>query len=524
LGFSRLAAAVRTRPWPLYSLLIAAYPVLFLYGQNVGELTLDELVAPLTVVVGIAAIILVVGALVLGDVRRAALPVAAIALMLLMYGHGVTLVRPLRVPALVYQGAWIGILAGSVVLALFLSVDRLRSLTRGLNVVAAVLIALVLISIVPTEVARFGKVTSVAAQPTATVPGSGAAVAGGREIWYLVFDRYGSRESLQELNDWDDGPFLDALRQRGFVIAEQSHANYLKTMLSLAATLNLDYLDDLIVEEGVDSNDMSRVHQRVSDHAVGRYLQERGYEYVHVGSWFGRTRTSAIADRNLFSDNVSDFVTTLEEASAWPPLRRWLRLSKAQTLHERIHETTRAQLGLLEDLAGEPARRFVFGHVLLPHPPYVFAADGSFEDSSGNPINPEAHNRQITYLHGRMLELIDRLLARPEAQRPIIILQGDEGPFPVAYAADPDNYDWSTASDADFRIKYGILNAWYVPDDPPLELPATISSVNTFRILFNREFGADLPLLEDRSYVSVSRARPYDMTDITDRLEPAGGD
>ena len=94
----------------------------------------------------------------------------------------------------------------------------------------------------------------------------------------------------------------------------------------------------------------------------------------------------------------------------------------------------------------------------------------------------------------------------------------------MAYAADPDNYDWATASDTDFQIKYGILNAWYVPDGPALELPPTISSVNTFRILFNREFGADLPLLEDRSYVSKSRARPFDMRDITDRLEPSGGD
>ena len=117
MGFSRLATAVRTRPWPLYSLLVAAYPVLFLYGQNVGELTLDELVAPLAVILGLTAIVLLVTAFVLGDVRRAALPVAAVTLMLLMYGHGVTLVRPLGVPAVVYQGAVLGILASSVVVA-----------------------------------------------------------------------------------------------------------------------------------------------------------------------------------------------------------------------------------------------------------------------------------------------------------------------------------------------------------------------------------------------------------------------
>lgn len=523
MGFSRLARAIRARPWPLYSILLAAYPVLFLYGQNVGELSLGELVAPLTLVVGVTALVLVLTAFVLGDVRRAALPVSVVVVMLLVYGHGTTLVRPLGLRAFVYQGAWLGLVVGAVAIALFVNGERLRSLTRGLNVLATVLVALALISIVPTELARFGKVTSAAAQPTSAGTGTSPAGSGNRETWYLVFDRYGSREALQELNGWDDGPFLDSLRQRGFVIAENSHANYLKTMLSLAATLNLDYLDDVVAAQGPDSNDTSPIHQRVSDHAVGRYFQDQGYEYVHVGSWFERTRTSAIADQNLFSNDVSDFVETLEEASALPPLRRWLRLTDRATRRERMHETTRAQLDLLDGLADDPARRFVFAHVLLPHPPYVFAADGSFKESTGGAVNPKAHNEQITYLHMRMTELIDRLLARPAAERPIIILQGDEGPFPVGYAEDEEHFDWSTASDEDIRTKFGILNAWYVPDGPPLELPPTISSVNTFRILFNREFGADLPLLEDRSYSSKSKSRPFDMTEITDRLESPGG-
>jgi hypothetical protein len=523
LSFDRVAAAVRTRPWPLYALLIAAYPVLFLYGQNVGELSLGELLVPLTVIVGGTALVLLVVAVVVGDVQRAALPVSAVALMLLVYGHGVTLVRPLGVRAVVYQGAWLSLFVGAIVLALLLNVDRLRSLTRGLNVLAAVMVILALVSIVPTELARFGSVTAAGAQSISLSPVSGVTATGDREIWYLIFDRYGSRESLQQLNGWDDGPFLDSLRQRGFVVAEDSHANYLKTMLSLAATLNLDYLDDLVAAQGVDSNDTKPLRDRVSDNAAGRYLQERGYEYVHVGSWFDQTRTSAIADQNMLAADESDFVSTLEEASALPPLRRWLDLDRHATKHERIYETTRAQLDVLDDLADQPARRFVFGHVLLPHPPYVFAADGSFDDHDAGPVNPAAHNPQITYLHERMTGLIDRLLARPEAERPIIILQGDEGPFPVGYAADEDNFDWSTASDADIQIKFGILNAWYVPDDPPLELPPTISSVNTFRLLFNRQFGADLPLLDDRSYVSKSRTRPYDMTDITDRLSDGGG-
>ena len=46
----------------------------------------------------------------------------------------------------------------------------------------------------------------------------------------------------------------------------------------------------------------------------------------------------------------------------------------------------------------------------------------------------------------------------------------------------------------------------------------TISSVNTFRLVFDDYFDANLPLLPDRSFTSRSKHRLYDMTEITDQL------
>ena len=40
----------RGRPFPVHPLLLAAYPVLFLYGQNLGELEPSDLVGPLVAV------------------------------------------------------------------------------------------------------------------------------------------------------------------------------------------------------------------------------------------------------------------------------------------------------------------------------------------------------------------------------------------------------------------------------------------------------------------------------------------
>jgi len=66
--------------------------------------------------------------------------------------------------------------------------------------------------------------------------------------------------------------------------------------------------------------------------------------------------------------------------------------------------------------------------------------------------------------------------------------------------------------------KYGILDAMYLPGTEAPVLPPSMSSVNTFRLVLGAYLGADLPLLPDRSFTSASKLRPYDLTDITDRL------
>jgi hypothetical protein len=49
------------------------------------------------------------------------------------------------------------------------------------------------------------------------------------------------------------------------------------------------------------------------------------------------------------------------------------------------------------------------------------------------------------------------------------------------------------------------------------EVPPSITSVNTFRFLFSRYFGADLPLLETRTLVPIGADQ--DLVDVTERLD-----
>ncbi len=503
----------RDRPVPVYPLLLAAYAVLFLYGQNLGELRPADLGPPLVGVVVAALVVLVVGAYVMGDGRRAALIVGSLTAVLLFYGHAADVLQPFGVRVGFQQVGWAAVLIVVVIVALRIGSFRLAGLTRALNLMTALLVAFALVAIVPAELSRFGRTTTAAG----TVGGSGGPA---RDIYFLIFDRYGSARSLESLYGIDDRPFIEGLRSRGFQIAPDSHANYVKTSLSLAATLNLDYLDDLVAAQDPSSDDHGPIDARLSNHGVGRFLRDRGYRYVHVGSYFGPTRTSELADRNLEPGGPSDFMAALYDASVLPAIARRIGATKATPARERHHAVGRFQLDTLDRLAADPGPMFVFAHLLLPHPPYTFASDGSFVTDEGDAGRGqrEGFAQQLEYLQTRIDTLVDSLLARPEADRPIIILQGDEGPYPPPYAGNTIGYDWATATSDELEIKFGILNAMYLPGEDAPTLSPTLSSVNTFRLILDAYFGADLPLLPDRSFTSAGKFRPYDLTDITDRL------
>jgi hypothetical protein len=130
----------------------------------------------------------------------------------------------------------------------------------------------------------------------------------------------------------------------------------------------------------------------------------------------------------------------------------------------------------------------------------------------------------MEYVNARILTLVDRLLARPAADRPVIILQADEGPFPVRYDADEWRFDWHGATTEELEEKFGILNAYHLPGVDPVEagLYPSITPVNSFRVVLNAYFGTDLPLLEDRIFAHRSQQDFYDFFEVTDELSGGG--
>jgi hypothetical protein len=491
---------------PVHPMLFALYPVLRLYSLNMNEVSIVDTLMPLLVVLGATAAAWAALTLLFRDLRRAAIVTSAGVIVVMLYGLVESELSPegdLR-PVLLAGG--VAIIIAAFVLAWRLR-DSLARATLGLNVISLVLVVLVAI---PTTQGVAAELTQGDAgdddEPVAVrADGSPA-----RDIYHLVLDRYGSEASLRGELAVDNAAFVAWLREQGFDVVDDAYANYTKTTLSVGSTLSMRPVDDIAEELGPGSGNLAPVVRRIRNSRAGRFLQEQGYEYVHLGSWFNQTRDSRIADLSFNPETEVSFGTTLYDQTVLPVLVD--RPPKDRQSERRHADAAEYQFAVLEELAEQPGPRYVLAHILLPHAPYVFLEDGTFDADAAT------FETQLAYLNRWLQGFIEPLLERPEAERPIIVLQGDEGPYPDRFRADQDGFDWSTASDEELVTKFGILNAMYLPGpegDAPL--PAGLTAVNTYPELFARYFGADVPRHPDRVTAST-RARPYDLLDVTDRL------
>lgn len=331
------------------------------------------------------------------------------------------------------------------------------------------------------------------------------------DIYYILVDGYGREDVLRDSYQFDNHDFLKSLRERGFYVADQSRPNYSQTALSICSSLNMRYLD----EQRLDTHKTRwPLHSMIQHNEVVRCLKQNGYEAVAVQSGYPLTECPSF-DRyiSICPFMLDEFQLALFRTTCLCPLEYWAScwLGSAYTSQRRLVLGTFAMIPKAIEGSSRPC--FVFAHILSPHPPFVF-------DAQGNPVDPATHTfgavashreyvEQLAFTNRQLRTIVDAILS--STHRPsVIILQGDHGP----------GTEWFR-QEASFserlHDRFGILNAIYLPPGVDAGLYDTMTPVNTFRLILDRYFHTNLGRIEDRCYFS-EYAAPYAFLDVSPQL------
>ncbi len=253
--------------------LVAMFAPLAVWAANWSETPSAEALVAVALCGGGAALVTGLMNLIYRDRPRAAL--AALLVVVYTFGYGLLFEAIVRLaalhPAFMIRDQVLRIVCNVGLILALAALRRWRpevsGLMRGAGLFALLLTAAALVSLGRGAVGERGADEAILPPEIAALPEQTAEPP--RDIYYLVFDRYADAETLREHFAWDNGPFLAALRERGFAVAEEARANYPKTEISIASSLNMRYHGNQLGSAG-------HYRRQMAEHEVGRLLQGHG--------------------------------------------------------------------------------------------------------------------------------------------------------------------------------------------------------------------------------------------------------
>jgi hypothetical protein len=512
----------------LHPFFFTLFPILSLYVSNLGQVPFLEAIRPLLIGLAAAALLLVGLNMVTGNWHRAGFGATLAAVLFFSFGHVQRLfVKIFGEEHFLGRPGWLVVLwLALFALGLVFTLRHVREprrLTYLLNLAGITTLITCLggaglygiRSVQASAEVASTPIPEMTVEPVPEVVVTSAPVAiptGPHDVYWIVLDGYGRSDILSELYGLDNYPFIDFLESEGFYVADQAHSNYGQTALSLASTLNMDYLDQLIALNP-DWNDRAPVTEKINNSIVADAFTKAGYKTIAFSTGYNVSQMTGADNFIEREGELNKFEITLLSGSLGDGG------AVTEMLIDDYRQRVEWQVSELDRLVGEDGPKFVFAHFILPHPPFLFTGEDqnltslAGGDGSAYSGTREEYVRgyaaQLKYTNLLAAHMIANILANSKKQ-PVIIVSGDHGPG--------SRLDWTSGENSCMRERFSILNAIYFPGRDYSELYPSISPVNTFRVVLNQYQGTELELLPDRSYFSPWE-RPYDLLEVTGRLK-----
>jgi hypothetical protein len=344
------------------------------------------------------------------------------------------------------------------------------------------------------------------------------------DIYYIILDGYPRADILRDIYQYDNSSFIQDLEELGFVVPSNSHSNYSRTSISVSTTLDMQYWESIAPD--MQGAVYWWLVEPVMDHnRIRATLESIGYQSVSIATDWGITNNPTTdiylkPSPFILSDYENYLIGSTPLEFLYAPFERI-----APVVNNDVHrEFIMFNMDELKKLPALPGPKFVFSHIIAPHPPFVFDANGApldsktsftFDSPGGSLYTPEEYKRayveQVEFINKEIRLVIDELLGK-SAIPPVIIIQADHGS-----AIHVDFYDPQGSC---MKERFSNFAAYYLPGTEPGVIPQDISPVNIFRIVLNEYFDAQMALLDDRQYF-MNGFYLFDTLDVTDRVDDA---
>ncbi|GMW01745.1 MAG: hypothetical protein AMXMBFR84_28820 [Candidatus Hydrogenedentota bacterium] len=388
--------------------------------------------------------------------------------------------------------------------------DRLRA-TRMANWFGTVLLALYMVVVVynlPRSDARDLDPFAIPVSDQQDKP----------DVYCIMVDGYPRGDVLRSTYGYNNLTFEQFLTEKGFQIADRSRTNYTSNLVSLAAFLNGDYLQNLVPDESRPTAGMETVLRLYRQNRVAEFFDRLGYtSYAfspglesiepYKGADVILKPPHALGEFELVLLNRT-FVSRLMQGVFYFLYRNpayW----RFEFRRERILYWAN-QMGKVAAEEGEP--KIVFTHLLVPDPPFLFTRDGHRAQPFGRGslaidrefrASPEeyvaAYREQLHFTNQLLQKAIDSVLDASKSPPIILIVSGQGSRFVRGV----------TGAESIPKDIFSNFVAVHLPrhDTPLTPLPADITLVNVFPFVLNAVFDADVDVQEDVCY-SVAESSP----------------
>ena len=305
-------------------------------------------------------------------------------------------------------------------------------------------------------------------------------------VYHIILDEYTDNEILLKQFNYDNGEFLEFLNKNGFYMPNKSFSTFSSTNNELNLILNMDYP----TIRGWASDD----YQDLKTNKVMSTFSDQNYSVIETNSAM-RWKDFSNVDTHLCYDVYfinSEFLEQVLRKSI-------IKYFMLQHQTDARRDVIKCGFNTLSEIALQSnGPTYVFAHLYIPHPPFVFGPNGEHVNPDHSEIsglssweNPQGYLNQLIYATSEIRVVITNIVENdPNA---IIILQGDTGTVTGVFKPGE-----KITMDVIYQT-HSILYAVRIQDVNNFE--NFNATVNTYRIIFNNYFDMNYEYLEQRVYV-----------------------